>query len=488
MSVIQFSCKLETVAGAKSMINLFQNHDKQGAKAQNDEFLMHLEAEIPAEKDSKTQEAEFIVVVDHSGSMNGTPWRQVQDGLNKMLDLTRTQGNISTTAIAYNHQTTKVKLTGEAKVDKATIKGIRASGSTNFVAVFRSLSEIFSDKSQDASKAYFIFFMTDGLDTCNNPREIMAEKEKLQTQIEKFGAEVVFHVLGFSEDHEEAFLESLTYLGTSDGTYSFVTPSEGEKALEERLVQLIQSTSSVVGRNINIEIKSENMEFLGDSFAEIKRDVVLPAMMTKHGNTVKIATKKFVRKIDDSEPKFEVKVYEKLTGSPTAKDANISTIEEIALDKQIDTDDHNLKKLRTALNMITATISDAESENDKEKMKVWHGLVTEKFALLKIDDKAAPKAMVSRKRAVEAGLGICNEIYDPTNDRLNDREKHLKASSMMQAYQMETKSVQNRRQVKKKATSTNSWIGKLKGKRTSMQTKVSATDYALDDFVLEDED
>ena len=347
--------------------------------------------------------------------MNGTPWKQVQDGLNKMLDLTRTQGNISTTAIAYNHQTTRVKLTGEAQVDKATIKGIRSSGSTNFVAVFKSLSEIFSDKSQDASKAYFVFFMTDGLDTCNNPREIMAEKEKLQTQIEKFGAEVVFHVLGFSEDHDEAFLESLTYLGTSDGTYSFVTPSEGEKALEERLVQLIKSTSSVVGRNINIEIKSENMEFLGDTFAEIKRDVVLPAMMTKQGNTLKIATKKFVRKMDDSEPKFEVKVFEKLTGSPAAKDANISTIEQIVLDKQMDTDDHNLKKLRTALNMITATISDAESENDKEKMKVWHSLVTNKFALLKIDDKTAPKAMVSRKRAVEAGLGICNEIYDPTN-------------------------------------------------------------------------
>ena len=41
--------------------------------------------------------------------------------------------------------------------------------------------------------------------------------------------------------------------------------------------------------------------------------------------------------------------------------------------------------------------------------------MTNKFALLKIDDKTAPKAMVSRKRAVEAGLGICNEIYDPTN-------------------------------------------------------------------------
>jgi len=486
MSLIQFSCKLETVAGDKSMINLFQADDKQGVLKDNNEYLMHLEAELPAEKETKTQEAEFIVVVDRSGSMQGTPWKQVQDALMKMLDLTRTQGNIQTTSIAYNHDVSQVKLTGEEKVDKASIKAIRASGSTNFVAVFKELSKIFSDKKKDATKAYFVFFMTDGLDTCNNPREIMAAKEQLQTQIEKFGGEIVFHVLGFSEDHDEAFLESLTYLGTSDGSYSFVSPAEGERALEERLLQLIKSTSSVVGRNINVEIKSENMEFLGDSFAEVKKDVVLPAMMTKQGNKIKIATKKFVRKTGDTEPRFEVKVYEKLTGNPDAKDAAVISIEEIFLDKQMDIDDHNLKKLRTALNMITATISDAESEKDKEKMKVWHKLVTEKFALLKIDDQSAPKAMVNRKRAVKSGLEICNEIYDPSNDRLNEREKYLKASSAMNAYQISSKSVQNRRQVKKKSTGINSWIGNQKGMRTQIQQKVTTTDYALDDFVLED--
>ena len=138
-------------------------------------------------------------------------------------------------------------------------------------------------------------------------------------------------------------------------------------------------------------------------------------MMTKQGNVIKIATKKFVRQTGSSEPRFEVQVFEKLTGNPEGKKANIMKTEKIVLNKQLDIDDHNLKKLRTAMNMITATISDAESQNDKEKGKEWHKLVTKKFELLKIDDKTAPKAMVSRKRAVEAGLDICNEIYDPTN-------------------------------------------------------------------------
>merc|ERR1712012_395039 len=124
--------------------------------------------------------------------------------------------------ISYNQEASQVALTGESQVDKASIDKIRASGSTSFVAVFKHLSAIFKDKTEDASKAFFVFFMTDGEDTVSSPKEIMQQKELMQTDIEKFGAEVVFHVLGFSEQHDEQFLESLTFLGTSDGTYSFV--------------------------------------------------------------------------------------------------------------------------------------------------------------------------------------------------------------------------------------------------------------------------
>merc|ERR1712012_630663 len=210
------------------LVNLFKSADEQdGGKMDNQEFLMHLDAEITDQGNEKVQEAEFIIVVDRSGSMQGTPWKQVQGALCKMLDLTRDQGNIRIRVISYNQEASQVALTGESQVDKASIDKIRASGSTSFVAVFKHLSAIFKDKTEDASKAFFVFFMTDGEDTVSSPKEIMQQKELMQTDIEKFGAEVAFHVLGFSEQHDEQFLESLTFLGTSDGTYSFVSPSEG---------------------------------------------------------------------------------------------------------------------------------------------------------------------------------------------------------------------------------------------------------------------
>ena len=69
-------------------------------------------------------------------------------------------------------------------------------------------------------------------------------------------------MLGFSNDHDEEFLESLTYMGTSDGTYNFVNEREGEKALEERLMELLRSTSSVFGKIVNIQVKKLHIKDL----------------------------------------------------------------------------------------------------------------------------------------------------------------------------------------------------------------------------------
>ena len=316
--------------------------------------------------------------------------------------------------ISYNHEASHLPLTGEPQVDKASIEKIRAGGSTSFVAVFKQLSSIFKDKSEDASKAFFVFFMTDGEDTVSSPKEIMHQKEMMQTDIEKFGAEVVFHVLGFSEQHDEQFLESLTFLGTSDGTYSFVTPSEGDKAIEERLVALVQSTSSAVGRSLNIEMKSKDLQFLGDTFGEGKEEVVVPAMVSKQDGTIRIATKKFVKKMPTctGTPIMELKIYEKLAGTPKAITASIKKAEEVVLTEETQVADHNLVKMRAALNMITGQISEADKPEQVEGMKVWHKLVQEKFAEMNLSDKSISQTTLIRKRAVESGINICRGIYE----------------------------------------------------------------------------
>jgi len=485
MSMIEFSCTLETVPPAKSVLSLFKDHDKQETKEHNDEYLMTIEAEIPIqdEKDEKPQEAEFIVVVDRSGSMGGTPWAQVQQALVKMIRMTKSDGNIQMKVLAYNHDTTDVQLTGDIGTDERTIKGFRASGSTSFISTFRRLGKIFSDKKQDPNKTYFVFFLTDGNDTSNEPREIMAEKEKLQTEIEKFGAQVIFHVLGFSEDHDEAFLESLTYIGTADGSYSFVSPSEGDKALEEILLALVKTTSSVVGKSSNIEITSENVDFLGNNFLETTRNIVLPATITKGGGKIRMITKKFMRLEKGQEPKMQLKVHENLTGKSVGREAVVKNYRSETLEKEEDIADHNLKKLRTAMNMVMAKISDSNNDVEKEQMKVWFELLNKNFKSMNIDEGKVSKPTGSRKRAVEAGLDICREIYDPTFGNLTGNERRMKAMGAYDAYNMRSKQSKNlvSRQMKQKSKSMNVWTaGAKETGRSELSSKTRYMDMSDD--------
>ena len=64
MDKVQFSCKLETVARKEVLVSLFQSAGNQVADGTNDEFLMHLDAQMPDQGNEKVQEAEFIIIVD----------------------------------------------------------------------------------------------------------------------------------------------------------------------------------------------------------------------------------------------------------------------------------------------------------------------------------------------------------------------------------------------------------------------------------------
>ena len=64
MEKVQFSCKLETVAMKEVLVSLFQSAGDQVKDGANDEFLMHLDAEMPDQGNKRVQEAEFIIIVD----------------------------------------------------------------------------------------------------------------------------------------------------------------------------------------------------------------------------------------------------------------------------------------------------------------------------------------------------------------------------------------------------------------------------------------
>lgn len=280
------------------------------------------------------------------------------------------------------------------------------------MAVFDKLGGLFSAKDHDPSKAYSIFFMTDGQDTCNSPKMIMDAKEKLQTVMEETNTNAVVHVLGFSDNHDEQFLESLTYLGVQDGTYNFVSPKEGDKALEETILALIKSVSSFVGKNVSFEIVGDNIEFVGDKPGETKTQVTLPAVMTKQEDgQVKVTTRKFVHLLNQSDPKFKVILHENQDqGKPLAE----MDIKLVVLEKEEDILNHNLIKLRTAMNQLMKDNDD--KEEDQEKIKKEYEAIESSFKKLKINE-GLDKSIKKRRDTVAAGLKLLKDIYDPEEVR-----------------------------------------------------------------------
>ena len=92
--------------------------------------------------------------------------------------------------------------------------------------------------------------------------------------------------------------------------------------------------------------------------------------------------------------------------------ASIKKTEEVVLTEETQVADHNLVKMRAALNMITGQISEADKPEQVEGMKVWHKLVQEKFAEMNLNDKSISQTTLVRKRAVESGINICRGIYE----------------------------------------------------------------------------
>jgi hypothetical protein len=437
------------------------------------EYLMYLEGEQPLEeRKMDDQKAEIIVVVDKSGSMGGTPWQQVQSAMIKMLDITRGVNNCQ--AIAYNQRAEFLNLSQSRSKDKTMIDSIRAGGSTNFVAVFEALGKIF--KKKDSTVPHYIFMMTDGEDTCNSTEEIEKAKEHLQVAIEGFGGEVIFNVLGFAEHHNEDFLESLALIGTSDGSYSFVSPKEGEKALEERLVQLVESTSESIGKIINVEALGENVEFLGEWFGESEKEVILPAKLSKKEDKITISTRKFVRIPNGDEPKMILKIHEKLRGNSEPQDAKIISVEKIELSKKDDLDAHNLKKLRSAMNLISARMADSDEASKDTEAKTAYQMIKDKMNALK-GLNVANSDVKRLQQNVSGYIRTCDLVFQP-NMGYSDRETML-LSRGMRSVQTSGGQIQNL-YVQSRSDRTEEYRSTSKTIRTDLQNKVRQTDFSKD--------
>ena len=314
----------------------------------------------------------------------------------------------------------------------------------------------------------FVFFMTDGCDTCNNEHSILHAKEKLQETIAKYGEEVIVNVLGFSQHHDDAFLESLTTLGTADGSYNYIRPEDGDVALQQRLTDLLEATTGLVGKSVYLDLKilapeTSNAAFLGDWFGPGEKDIAIQAFMkvNKDGKAG-LKTTKFMRLPKNEKlRKFDLKIEisrdlqdetVKLPGKLVAVEykTQAATNDELAL-----------RKIRASLNMLTGKISNTvEDAGGADKVEQELKSLEEWFKVVKASSEKAKVAQLQKKQdseevakladAVQNGLRICETAL--MRDQGEDYVSHGKRMRNVKAsYDLGTKQQYNQLQVKSKA-------------------------------------
>ena len=93
---------------------------------------------------------------------------------------------------------------------------------------------------------------------------------------------------------------------------------------------------------------------------------------------------------------------------PEPKPAKIESVEIVYLSDGNETAEHNLKKMRTAMTMLTSAVTDAESDDARKKSEERFKEIDKKFAGLNLGDKQS-----NTRRAVESGLQLCRGIFNP---------------------------------------------------------------------------
>jgi hypothetical protein len=206
------------------------------------------------------KENDYILVLDISGSMSGTPFRQAMESMFDIISSLKEQMQNNIYVVTFNDV---VKIYELHNMNMDDIKNhltrkISCGCSTDFIELFINLKRLVAKIKNDTYMTVF----TDGQDTSDGTRE----KSKLKGHINSFNSEIqrkknnenidtVLHTIGFSSDHDVQTLTTITLAGTKQGTFGYVKESKDIKLRSQEVSNLILSEC---GDSVKAKVISDN--------------------------------------------------------------------------------------------------------------------------------------------------------------------------------------------------------------------------------------
>lgn len=220
-------------------------HDMHGSRLPISELKISLEKAAFTPRPSL-----FIAVVDRSGSMAGSPWRQVQDGLLHMVALSRNNPFVRMQIIAYESSAQVVDI-GRNEADAVRIiRGMQAGGGTNFLAAFRRVEEVLGhftcqdqvtpENAHHNVSNVTVAFLTDG--QAEGDRQHLTNTFRTMLA-ERWTGPISVHAIGFGRDCDKPFLEEMWKTGAQPGSFRYAEPDENCDMLSRKLTSLFEQCS-----------------------------------------------------------------------------------------------------------------------------------------------------------------------------------------------------------------------------------------------------
>lgn len=228
--------------------------DNEGKQLPVGELQLTLE-----DADFSTKPSLFIAVVDRSGSMSGSPWKQVEMALLHIMALNRSSPFVKTIIVAYDSIAAVIDIPPSASDMETSmiIKNMFTAGGTNFHAAFAKVKEVLASYKPDDFGNVQIAFLTDG-QSGEKPDVLVKEFADI---LKMWTGPLSVHSIGFGSGCDKDLLEGLRQIGS--GTFRYAEPSDDGDTLCNKLTSLfaLVSKSSTISMRMTVGKQEKEISF-----------------------------------------------------------------------------------------------------------------------------------------------------------------------------------------------------------------------------------
>lgn len=194
-----------------------------------------------------------IPVVDESGSMSGSPTRQVQYSLARIVDLVFDTPHLLSHVVCYSDQAHSFKIDRTRGKDEnmLAVHRVGRGGGTSFTSAFREIVNVIRLYKDDPDiTSIEILFLTDGEDSsvhAGPARQKLVNDLKaalLAESVPNPNLALTLHSIGFAREHDFEFLNALRVIGSKEGAYRYADPSDHPDALAQKIGSLFLAIAS----------------------------------------------------------------------------------------------------------------------------------------------------------------------------------------------------------------------------------------------------